>query len=1384
MPEVGNLNVKVSMDQTGFQQGISALNRQLRIVQSEFKASSAQLGDFGKSTEGLKLKADSLTKQIEVQKQRVQALDDAYKKSVETKGVDAKATQNLEVRLNNAKAQLSGMENELKKTNQELGEQGFQQKMAGLNRQLELAQSEFKAATAQLGDFGKGTEGLKLKSDSLTKQLEIQRQKVKTLDEAHQKSAEAKGADAQETQELQIQLNKAKTEMAQIENELKKTTAEIERQTSRWGNLAARIQDTGDRLKVAGGKMADVGKTLSAKVTAPIAAAFSAFSAGLIKAGIDRNSFKEDTITALSTMMGSAEKAKKFVDDLAAFARQTPFAFPDLATSGRNMIAFGMESKKVIPTLTAIGDAVAGIGGGRAELESISDAFGKIQAAGRLSMQEINSLSRNGIPALQILANQAGITAEAMRDKISKGAIDANTAIFWLVKGIEEGTTGLAGTTAAFGGMMEKNQGTWRGALDKMRGAWSRAGEEIMEKHMPLLVESVQKLTEAIKKIPETIGPVVDIVAGIFSKLISIIAGIINKFSELKPAVQHVILVITGLIIALGPLLLIIGSLITFVGVMITAFSGFAATIGAAGGMVGVFSGALAALTSPVALIIAGITALIAAVMVLYQNWETIWGAITSATSTAAENISSVVSRMGDVLGDVWESIGTGVTVAAASIGGLLLPQFIALAAQATITAAKVVASWVSMAAGAMASATVQAIQVIPSLLKQFVALAVGAAQAAVRVVASWVTMAVQATINAVRMAAAWVVAMGPVGWVGAAIAGLAALIASKTGWMAKAVEAAKDKIIRAFQAIVDAFDKLKTKLGREGGKKEKVTLSTKKAENDINKEIQNMLKDFQLGIDATPNFDGIGKAASGAGGKMKEAAEKAKTAWVGTAEALKSALSIMQSQHETEMIRAEMAGDKVAVLRLKYQQLNIELEKQKQVVAATRAEVDRTIAAGVLEGETKEDLAKRIDELNKKLVDEEKAQAQLEKQICDTSETIKAQGKSAKDLTAELKKVWETYNTDMAKALEDYRKKVKDTNESLKKDVDSLQRDLNKKLDDIRAKGADRERQVTEQFQRELDNRTRALTNFVGLFDEVTQKAVSGDTLLRNLEGQVSAFDSWQENIQALAARGIDEGLLQELREMGPKAGPEIAALNTLTDEQLSRYVILWKQKQEQAKKEATEQLAQQRQEMNSQLSAIRQDTQNQLEQQRMEMAQKLQEMQAKAKEELEKYKQEWEKKNEEIRKNTEKNIKGIHDKFNDLVGKSSGYGVSLMENFMDGIDKMMPSLIAQLESIAETIDSYMPHSPAKRGPLKRLNEWGPALVGTFAEGIKRSLPTLENVTARMAMLSPGALQPAVANSYSTSNVNYNQGGNTINITVQDGEDLLRTLHRLGVSF
>jgi TP901 family phage tail tape measure protein len=544
-----------------------------------------------------------------------------------------------------------------------------------------------------------------------------------------------------------------------------------------------------------------------------------------------------------------------------------------------------------------------------------------------------------------------------------------------------------------------------------------------------------------------------------------------------------------------------------------------------------------------------------------------------------------------------------------------------------------------------------------------------------------------------------------------------------------------------------------------------------------VGEEVQNTGDEVQnVGNEAQSTATKIG----GLGDAGESAAEKIKTAWIGTTDSIKSALSLLQIMHETEMVYAEMEGDTVETLRLKHQQLKKELELQKVVVAESASELEKATKAGVKKGETVEDLAKRIDELNLRLAEEQLAQANLEKQIYDTEEAIREQGKGVRTLAEEVKKAAETYNIQMAEALEDYQSKVKKVNDELRRDTEALQQDLSSRLDDIAARGAERERQVTEQYQRELESRTRSLMNFVGLFDEVTNRQVSGETLLRNLEGQVDAFSDWQKNIQALASRGVDEGLLKELREMGPKAAPEIEALNTLTDEQLDKYVELWRERQKQAKEEAVAQLSDQREEMNRQLDEIRADTANQMEQQNQEIARKLAEMQAKAKEELEKYKIEWQKKNEEIRKNTEKNIETIHEKYNDLVGKATKYGVSMMDNFISGVESQFDRLRQTLEDMASIVDSYMPHSPAKAGPLRRLAEYGPALVKGIMDGVNRSLPKLGGVAAGLAsMVAPRSLSGPLS-AGGESNITTHNSNVIVNVYTWDEAE--RALARLGV--
>ncbi|MDB5053151.1 MAG: phage tail tape measure protein family, partial [Bacilli bacterium] len=67
--EVGTLRAKIETDDTGIKGTLDGLTRQLKVVQSEFAATSAKLGAFATSEDVAKAKADSLTQQMEIQQQ-------------------------------------------------------------------------------------------------------------------------------------------------------------------------------------------------------------------------------------------------------------------------------------------------------------------------------------------------------------------------------------------------------------------------------------------------------------------------------------------------------------------------------------------------------------------------------------------------------------------------------------------------------------------------------------------------------------------------------------------------------------------------------------------------------------------------------------------------------------------------------------------------------------------------------------------------------------------------------------------------------------------------------------------------------------------------------------------------------------------------------------------------------------------------------------------------------------------------------------------------------------------------------------------------------------------------------------------------------------------
>ena len=91
-------------------------------------------------------------------------------------------------------------------------------------------------------------------------------------------------------------------------------------------------------------------------------------------------------------MLGSAERAGAFVKELQSFAAHTPFEFNDVTKASQKFLAFGFTAEQIIPTLTAVGDAAAGVGAGQDGVNRLTIALGQIAAKGKLASQEMSRL--------------------------------------------------------------------------------------------------------------------------------------------------------------------------------------------------------------------------------------------------------------------------------------------------------------------------------------------------------------------------------------------------------------------------------------------------------------------------------------------------------------------------------------------------------------------------------------------------------------------------------------------------------------------------------------------------------------------------------------------------------------------------------------------------------------------------------------------------------------------------------------------------------------------------------------------------------------------------------------------------------------------------------
>lgn len=114
------------------------------------------------------------------------------------------------------------------------------------------------------------------------------------------------------------------------------------------------------------------------------------------------------------------------------------------------------------------------------------------------------------------------------------------------------------------------------------------------------------------------------------------------------------------------------------------------------------------------------------------------------------------------------------------------------------------------------------------------------------------------------------------------------------------------------------------------------------------------------------------------------------------------------------------------------------------------------------------------------------------------------------------------------------------------------------------------------KKYDDKLEDGIEKIAGAYSLFDDVQDReAVSADELTTNLLRQVNVLGSFYSELDQLAARGVSTEMVDEIREMGPKAVDQLEALLSMSDEQLSEYAMLFGEKQRIASETALKELS-----------------------------------------------------------------------------------------------------------------------------------------------------------------------------------------------------------------
>ena len=295
---------------------------------------------------------------------------------------------------------------------------------------------------------------------------------------------------AQSTVRLIVDAQNAINPLKRVNDQTKLLSQNTDKLKGRLDKSNKSIKQTGDSAKTAQSGVKGLVGALK-----PLLAALAVV--GTAKFVFVKTAELESQRKSLEVLTGSVEKTNEIIKEMQDFGAVTPFTSSQLIEITKRMKAFGVETEKVTDMTRRIAD-IAGTAG--ADIDSVSLAIGKVVAKNKFQQEENIMLLEKGINVTEELQRMTGMSAEALADAMSDGAISADQFRQAIVNLTSEGGEFFGGASAQ-ADTLNGRLSTLQDTVETLaRSVGEELGDEI-KTVLNLAIDAVGQITKLVERV-------------------------------------------------------------------------------------------------------------------------------------------------------------------------------------------------------------------------------------------------------------------------------------------------------------------------------------------------------------------------------------------------------------------------------------------------------------------------------------------------------------------------------------------------------------------------------------------------------------------------------------------------------------------------------------------------------------------------------------------------------------------------------------------------------------------------------------------------------------------------------------------------------------------